>query len=114
MKRGNVATTTTIVSVEAALPESVVKTLHAIFDMQDEFANESKFSAQALEDAVNNYAKYRASQVIAERERLIQKTLKNHKEFTYDQAVSFLKDTKSGKQLENFAKIAENLKKSLA
>ena len=112
-----VKTVTPVVKAGASVydvPASVDTLLHQAFSIQAEYVNEAEFRVMAIEEALRMYAKYNCNATVAEFERLIAKTQKLHSEFNREQALEFIRKTRSGKELEELATLAEALKTELS
>lgn len=102
------------VTAEVMLPVELEGLLHKAFQMQIEYQNESKFVPVFMRDSLIAYTKYYANAAINDWERSIAKCQKLHKEFNREQAISFLRETRSGKELEELATVAEVVKQELS
>lgn len=102
------------VTAEVMLPVEIEVLLHKAFQMQTEYQNESKFVPVFLRDAMVAYTKYYANAAINDWERAIAKCQKLHKEFNREQAIEFLRETRSGKELEELSTVAEVVKQELS
>lgn len=103
-----------VVSESEKISDTNLALLNDVFQMQREFPNFSKFLPEALATASIMYAKYIANQRVNDFERLIQKTQKNHKEFNREQALTFIRETRSGKEMEELATYAEAVRTKLS
>lgn len=96
------------------LPEELDVMLHDAYQCQREFPNETDFRMSFLRDALVAQTKYVARGGINSWEALISKCQKLHKEFNRDQAIDFLRKTRTGKEMEEISTVAEVVKQKLS
>ena len=84
------------------------------FAVQAEYGNETDYRVNAVADGLLMLTKYNCNATVNDFERLVAKTQKQHKEFNREQAIEFLRKTRTGKELEQLAVMAESLKQELS
>ena len=88
------------------LPEELNAKLSKAFEMQREYVNETDCRIAFIGDAIDAHLKYKARAQVNAWEAIISKCQKLHKEFNREQAIDFLRKTRTGKEMEELAAVA--------